>query len=60
MIRREIDERAARAKQYRAHAEGARAVAELTVGPFRKSFMQLADKYEKMADEIEAEDQSRD
>jgi hypothetical protein len=51
MIRGEMHERATKAKQYRAQAERARASA--------KSFMQLADNYEKMADEVEPEGQSR-
>jgi hypothetical protein len=55
-----MNDKATRAKQYRTHAAGARAMGELSIGPFRESFMQLAYKYEKMADEIEAEDQSRD
>ena len=52
MIRGEMHERATRAKQYRAQAERARASA--------KSFMRLADNYEKMAHEVEPEGQSRD
>jgi hypothetical protein len=56
-----MGERATWAKQYRTDAENARAVAEVTTGEFRKDFMQLADEYERMAREIEAEnDQSRD
>jgi hypothetical protein len=52
MIRGELYERVARAKQYRPQAESARASA--------KSFMQLADEYESMAREVEPEGQSRD
>jgi hypothetical protein len=50
-----MDEKATRAKQYRMHAENARAVAGVTAGEFRKEFGQLADEYEKMAHEVEVE-----
>jgi hypothetical protein len=43
------------AKQYRADGQNARTVAEETTDEFRQVFMQLADEYERMAREIEAE-----
>ena len=50
-----MGENATRAKQYRMHAENTRAVAGATAGEFRQEFGQLADEYEKMAHEVEAE-----